>query len=381
MFDSVKLENCFSDLIGWEDHYNTDEIGPLGEELNKSTTGEFFQDFHPAMRLDYIKACLPQDRDLGEFLKKTTSNGITQLINDIATIRKYKRTVRENLATETLLHGYGWVKDAVINEGRFVGFRITPTNQTGLEIQIKRIGFQFTKEQKDLTIYLYNSNKLLVEKEIKFSSDKPIDWTWIEEEITIQAENEDHSGGSYLLGYYQDDIVGQAINFKNYNFRTGPCSSCDGGVKHKHWKNFHKYAAVHAIYIPAPLLDKDRNMIDLRDTIIDYDNNYGMNIRITASCDLTNFFCEHRHSLKKAYALKVVYLIMKEMQFSMEINHIEENLKMDIIRDLEGDKDTNYVNITDQLNEEIKAVNFDHNGLSMPCLPCNNANAPKYGAV
>ena len=54
---------------------------------------------------------------------------------------------------------------------------------------------------------------------------------------------------------------------------------------------------------------------------------------------------------------------------------------MMIIRDLEGDKDTNYINIVDQLKDEIKAINFDHSKLSQPCLPCKNSNAPIYGVI
>lgn len=381
MFKSETVEECFSKLLGWSNHYDLTEIPALAETMNESETGEFFQDYHPALRLDLIKACLPPNRQLEEYLKEQTENGITQLLNQIITERKYQGYARKTLATETLLHGYGWAKDTIINESRFVGFRITPTAQTGLNIALKKIGFQFTLEQTDLDIYLYHSSKLEPLKTFKFTSTKPMDWHWVEEEIDMIAENDEYAGGSYLIGYYQDDINGQAINFTDFNWKTGPCGTCDGGVRRNHWRKFNEYASVLPIYVPAPSLNAERNSFDYRDTIVDYDKSYGMNLRITAECDLTNFFCEHRFSLKKALALKVTYLILKDMSFSQQINSVEENLKMMIIRDLEGDKETNYINIVDQLLEEIQAVNFDHSGLSMPCLPCTNTKAPIYGVV
>ena len=380
MFTADKIKPCFKNLLGWKSHYDTAEIPKLQTELTDSLSGEFFQDFHPAMRLDLISACLPPNRDLEEYLTEQTENGIVQLLNDVITERKLAEYSKKTLATETLLHGYGWAKDTIVNESRFVGFRITLSNQVGLKVSVKKIGFQFTQPQTDLEIYLYHSSRLSPLKTFKLTSTQGMDWKWIEEELELMAENEEYSGGSFVIGYYQDDIVGQAINFTNWNWKTGPCGGCDGGVKKEHSTEFQKYASVLPIYLPAPS-QNGRDMFDMRDTIVDYEKSYGMNIRISAECDLTNFFCEHKFSLKKGLALKVIWLIMKDMQFSQQINNVEENLKMMIIRDLEGDKDTNYINIVDQLKDEIKAINFDHSKLSQPCLPCRNSNAPTYGVI
>lgn len=377
MFAAENIRTCFANLLGWRNHYDLTEVPELPDTLTKSLTAEYFQDFHPAMRLDYIKACLPPNRDLEEYLQEQTDNGIVQLLNDVISERKLAEYSKKTLATETLLHGYGWAKDTIVNESRFVGFRITLSNQVGLKVSVKKIGFQFTQPQTELEIYLYHSSRLSPLKTFKLTSTQGMDWKWIEEELELMAENEEYSGGSFVIGYYQDDIVGQAINFTNWNWKTGPCGGCDGGVQKERYTEFQKYASVLPIYLPAPS-QNGRDMFDMRDTIVDYEKSYGMNIRISAECDLTNFFCEHKFSLKKGLALKVIWLIMKDMQFSQQINNVEENLKMMIIRDLEGDKDTNYINIVDQLKEEIKGINFDHSKLSQPCLPCNKTGSPKY---
>lgn len=381
MFKSAQVEECFKNLIGWKNHYDLTEIPALAETTTASESNEYFQDFHPALRLDIIQASLPQNRELEEYLLEQRSNGITQLLNDVIKERKYQGYAKKTLATETLLHGYGWAKDTIINEGRFVGFRITPTNQTGLSISLKKIGFQFTMAQTDLKIYLYHSSKFNPLQTFNLTTDQGMDWNWLSQEIEMVAESEDISGGSYIIGYYQDDINGQAINFTDFNWKNGPCGTCDGGVKRNRWRKFNEYASVLPIYVPSASLNTERTGFDFRDSFVNYDRSFGMNLRISAECDLTNFFCEHKFSLKYALALKVAYLVLKDIQFSLQINTIEEEIKSMIIRDLEGDKDTNYINIVDQLKEEIKGLNFDHSGLSMPCLPCTNKNAPKYGVA
>jgi len=381
MFNSLDITNCFKNLIGWRNHYDTDEIPTLSEELTTSNSGEYFQDYHPALRLDLIQACIPTNRNLEEYLTEKTNNAIVQLVNQIISVRKYDNYSKETLNTEVLLLGYGWAKDTIVNESRFVGFRITPMNTEGLVISLDSIGFQFSEIQTDLTIYLYHSSKLSALKVFNFSSTEKLDWTWVQEEINLHSQNSEFIGGSFILGYYQDDLSGQAINMTNFNWKSGPCGTCDGGIKRNRWKSFNKYASVQPIYVPSSSLNADKTVMDFRDSIVSYEKSWGMNLKISAKCDLTDFICNHKNTLKKALALKVTYLILKDMQFSIQTNHIEEDLKSLIIRDLEGDKDTNYINIVDSLIMEIEGINFDHSGVSNPCLPCKNTNAPKYGVA
>ena len=176
MFAAENIRTCFANLLGWRNHYDVTEVPELPDTLTKSLTAEYFQDFHPAMRLDYIKACLPPNRDLEEYLQEQTDNGIVQLLNDVISERKLAEYSKKTLATETLLHGYGWAKDTIVNESRFVGFRITLSNQVGLKVSVKKIGFQFTQPQTDLEIYLYHSSRLSPLKTFKLTSTQGMDW-------------------------------------------------------------------------------------------------------------------------------------------------------------------------------------------------------------
>ena len=69
------------------------------------------------------------------------------------------------------------------------------------------------------------------------------------------------------------------------------------------------------------------------------------------------------------------------MKFSGQINHLEENLKALIIRDLEGDDVTQAQPLIHQLNDSIKALNMDMGNLASVCLPCARKPRTFYGSI
>ena len=380
MFTSQKAIDKIKNVVGWKNHYDLTEIPALDPALNVSESSEFFQDYHPAMRLDIIKSCIPANRTLDSYLEEKRNVGVTQLLGDIVSQKQYEQYAKKTLASNVLIDRYGWYNDTIINNGRFVGFRIKTKLSTGLSTVIKKLGIQVTQAQ-DLDIYVYHSSKIDAVEIIPIQIGTGVQWNWTESNLNLVAEDETLVGGEWIVGYYQDDLVGQAITYNGLNWLNGPCSTCDGGQSIEVWRNIQKYVGIIPFYVAGADLPTGRDMFDLSDSIDMLDTNFGMNFNVTVECDLTDFFIDHRLSLKKGLALKVVYLVLKDIMFTQQINYIEESIRSLIIRDLEGDKDTNYVNIADQLANEIKAINFDHSKKSAYCLPCNSSKGVKYGVA
>lgn len=380
MFVSDEVIECMKGLIGWRNHYDLTDIPALNVSLNSSETGEFYQDYHPALRLDLIKQSLPANRDLDSYLEEKIKTGITQLLNDVSQKRKYDEYAKRVLANDILLNKYGWVNDKITNQGRFVGFRIQVTDEVGLKMIIKKIGTQFIGQTDPVDIYVYHTSKTdeLFKKTVTPTGTGA--WDWTEINTDLKSESKEYSRGYFYVGYYQDDLVGQAINYKDFDWNKGPCTSCDGGSRISKWRNLMKYMNIQPIYVPNASIDPLKKMFNVEDSFEVNDMNWGLNFNMSAECDLSTFFCEHRNSLKIGLGLKVTYLILKDMEFSQQINYIEESLKHLIIRDLEGDKDTNYVNIADRLNEEITNIVFDHSKISVMCLPCKKKKV-NYGVM
>ena len=381
MFNNTKVVSCLKTLLGWKNHYDLVEIPALNVDLNTTDSGVYYNHLHPAMRLDIISSAIPRNRDLNEYLNEKVEFSINEILGSICSQKEYNKYAKKTLASDVILDGYGWANDVIINNSRFVGFQFKTKLETGLVSVIKKIGIQVTTAQT-LKIYLFHSSKSNVITTFDIVISNGLDWNWEEKQLQMNAISETYVGGSWIIGYYQDDLTGQAIDYKKFNWLTGYCASCDGGVLMERWTNLNKYVDIFPIYVPGANLPLDKNkMFDLNDANCIYDTNFGMNFLISVECDLTDFFCEHKFSLTKILGLQVVYSILKDIQFSEQINYIEENLKHMIIRDLEGDKDTNYINIADQLSNEIKAVNFDHSSKSAICLPCDSKRGVTFGVA
>jgi len=68
------------------------------------------------------------------------------------------------------------------------------------------------------------------------------------------------------------------------------------------------------------------------------------------------------------------------MKASSQISAIEQNVQFNIIRDLEGDRETQSVPFWQQAERSIKATNFDQSNINSTCVPCARKGAI-YGAV
>ena len=382
MYNTEKAKECIRGLIGWKDHYDTSEIPSLPAELKKSETGEFYQESHPALRLDLIKATLPSNRQLTEYLAEVEDGAITKILNDLTESKELAKTSKTVVANDVIYNTEGWINDTIINESRFVGVRFRLMFTIGLKAVINRIALQLTQSQSGLNLYLYHSHKAKYLAKITYTTTQGGQFNWLEISKELHADDKDISGGSFFLGYYQDDLEGQAIQYKKLNWRNGYCRTCDGGIRQNRYTSITKYLQMQPFYIPNTNLPANKEfMFDPTSIIETDDNNWGFNFNISINCDLTNFWCDNRKSLKNALELMVTIKILKNISYSQQINHVEEQLKMMIIRDLEGDKETNYINLQQQYSRTIKSLKINHSSISKVCLPCSVNSGVSYGVV
>lgn len=381
MYRTDKARECLKGIFGWKNHYDDTEIPNLDPAMNESESGEFYQEKHPALRLDIIKSTIPSNRDLEEYLNEVEDSAITELLNDISDYKKIKKVGKEIVTNDVIYNTEGFVNDTIVNEGRFVGVMFRPDFNIGLELQINRLALQMTQAQTSLTLYLYHSHKTEPLETIDYTTTQGGQFNWQQVDLSLYAEREDLAGGSFCLGYYQDDITGNAIEFKKLNWVKGYCGGCDGGVAQRRYHSINKYARMEAFYVPSASLDPSRNMFDMESVIYTDSTNWGFNFNITVKCDLTNFWCDNRMSLRSALALKVVFRILRDISYSTQINYVEEQIKMLIIRDLEGDNETKYINIPERYKHALKAVNFDHSSINSVCLPCSVNSGVTYTSM
>lgn len=379
MFNSSIVVPQYKNLLGWKEHHSNAITIPVS--LTNSVTGEYFQQKHPALRLDYIQTVLPSDYPLEKYLEDVVVDSTNEIFNDLIQYRQLKEYGKTLLENKTLLNRYGFGKDKIINQNRFVGLQIRMMSVEALSMIIKSIGLQFD-DASSFKMYLFHSSKTQPVKEIDVTTTSGNGWDWQASEVVLTGMKEvDYNGGVFVLGYYQEDLSSaMAINNTNFDWDKGECGSCNSPYA-SIWKSIAKYYHIYPIYVPSGSFVKGE-MFDLNDAFYINNKSWGMNLRLSTVCDLTDFFIENRFAFKNLLALKVVHKVLKMMQFSTEINSLEEEIKMMIIRDLEADKETRAISIPQQYKNEMKAVSWNISMLNGHCLKCEDSGkGPTYSVI
>ena len=380
MFDNRAIAELRK-VIGWKDHWDLAEIPALSAALTTTESGQYFQDYHPSVRLDYIQALLPSNYPLTTFLLDIESSAINQLLEKMISEKKLNNAGMD-LARNNLIYDNVLKDNPIINEGRFVGVEFSLNSDSiGLRAVINRIGLYLTATQPALRLHLYNS---LQESEIafySFSSANPNVFTWLDQIINIDySDGTDNSGAVWYLGYYQADLVGQAIKYDSLNWKNGYCRTCDGGTRSSKYNSISRYLTMSPFYVEGVNLPAVGTMWDTDDMVYTPSTNYGFNFNISIMCNLTQFWIDNRLTMTNAIGKIVALKVLQMMKASSQISAIEQNVQINIIRDLEGDGDTRQVPFWAQVDRAVKTTNLDQANVNTTCVPCARKGAI-YGAV
>ncbi len=386
MFDKSKVVTELKKVVGWEDHWNTTDIPPLGSPLNDSESDQYYQDFHEALRLDYIESLLAEDLPLTTYLDSVETKAITQVLNTIERKKKLKN-VGKDISTSDIIFDVGRKKQTITNESRFVGVMFEPMQSVGYGAVLNRVGLYLTAAVTNLDLYLFHSSQEQVIATYQFTTTKNNSFSWQEFAIKLHSDVDTAgiSGGVFYLGYYQDDLAGQssqAVQYKSMNFKLGYCTGCGRNDWDKQYKSISSKLGMCGFYVPGASLPLDPNERFDNDVVVKTNsNNWGFNFNITIVCDMTQFWIDNRAYMVDVIGLSVAMRVLKMMKFSSQINNVEEGVKIMIIRDLEGATDTKNPPLNEMLDDAIEALILDQGNLNVACLPCARKPKTTYGAI
>ncbi len=386
MFDKSKVVTELKKVVGWEDHWNTTDIPPLGSPLNDSESDQYYQDFHEALRLDYIESLLAEDLPLTTYLDSVETKAITQVLNTIERKKKLKN-VGKDISTSDIIFDVGRKKQTITNESRFVGVMFEPMQSVGYGAVLNRVGLYLTAAVTNLDLYLFHSSQEQVIATYQFTTTKNNSFSWQEFAIKLHSDVDTAgiSGGVFYLGYYQDDLAGQssqAVQYKSMNFKLGYCTQCGLNDWDNHYKSISSKLGMCGFYVPGASLPLDPNERFDNDVVVKTNsNNWGFNFNITIVCDMTQFWIDNRAYMVDVIGLSVAMRVLKMMKFSSQINNVEEGVKIMIIRDLEGANDTKNPPLNEMLDDAIEALILDQGNLNVACLPCARKPKTTYGAI
>lgn len=306
------------------------------------------------------------------YLKRVMRGAAINLFNSTFTNKKLYESAKTLLADLSLYEGTGNLKNKVSKTGRFVAYKITP-KQSDTVITISQIGFQADTVNDALPFYVYHDSQNDPIATFDLNVSKAVSFTWatLETALKLYFNSDDAGdGGNYYIGYYEEDLIGQAI-WRETLFSGNGCASC-GGINSTLYNRWRKFINVQPIYVDADFLDDDRNLFDVDHVVYIGNQNWGMNLRLTVQCDVSDFICRNKFVFTDAYKLQIVHDILNDMAYSVRDNQLKQKVQQMAMLALKGDKEDYYKGVNSELCDAIKAITFDMSDINHLCVSCKN---------
>lgn len=336
-----------------------------------------------------------------EWLESKTKTSIQKAISRYCNEKIAQGTYKTLCENRTLFDGTGRLVDVVKNKKNLVGFEIVPIRAKGVTTKINKIGLQFT-EPGEYTLYLMHSSMDAPVKIIKLNKIRKNSIEWFSlNDVYLPYQSEDNdAGGSWYLCYFQSELPegSQAIR-KDKDWSKEPCNSCSRR-EYLAWMAWSKYIEVHPFFVNEELINgmqddfnddfnndfskQPIHLWDVENNQYTYDNNYGLNLEITISCDITDFIIEQRMLFQDIIAKQVAVDMLREFAYNANVRtnrHSINASRLDILYEVDGDSSSmKKSGLSYQLDMAFKAIKLSTEGIDRVCLPCKN-NGIKYRTV
>ena len=444
MVRAIDIQEKLLHLIGWEQNYDTSDL-KISDALTVSESGLYFQQIHPLLTLQNMSCIAPDFKNMtfeeynaekpyskgnvikygsllykalqnstgkrpdieseywvetnpfSEWLESKTKASIQKSIARYCNEKIAQGTYKTLCENKTLFDGTGRLVDVVKNKKNLVGFEIVPIRAKGVTTKINKIGLQFT-EPGEYTLYLMHSSMDAPVKIIKLNKIRKNSIEWFSlNDVYLPYQSEDNdAGGSWYLCYFQSELPegSQAIR-KDKDWSKEPCNSCSRR-EYLAWMAWSKYIEVHPFFVNEELINgmqddfnndfakQPIHLWDVENNQYTYDNNYGLNLEITISCDITDFIIEQQMLFQDIIAKQVAVDMLREFAYNANVRtnrHSINASRLDILYEVDGDSSSmKKSGLSYQLDMAFKAIKLSTEGIDRVCLPCKN-NGIKYRTV
>ena len=427
MIRIADIQDKMLHLVGWKQSYDLSDI-MLSSNLTQTESGMYFQQIHPLLTLDNLRSIapdfqnynwqvhdvnkayksgevvriddslykaiqdVPEETDIldseywtetnpfSEWLEEKTKASIVKLVNKFINMKLADKATKSLIENKILFDGTGRLTNKIENRNKLVGFEIDTVRSKGVTVKIDKIGLQMT-EPGSYTLYIFHSSNPEPIYTLTFEKTKAnsLEWFKPKDDILLPYESANtDAGGSWYLVYKQSELPenAQAI-YKDRDWSTGPCKACSRSefLAYQAWS---RYIDVHPFYI------SEDEEFDPEIMNFTYDKNYGINLEVSAYCDLTDFIIKQRAMFQDVLSKQVAIDFLREFAYNPNVRtnrHSINASKLDILVELDGDSNSmRQSGLSYELDIALKALSISTQGLDRVCLPCVN-NGIKYRSI
>lgn len=427
MIRIADIQDKMLHLVGWKQSYDLSDI-MLSSNITQTESGMYFQQIHPLLTLDNLRSIAPdfqnfswqvhdvnkayksgevvrvddslykaiqdvpaetdildseywaETNPFSEWLEEKTKASIVKLVNKFINMKLADKATKSLIENKILFDGTGRLTNKIENRNKLVGFEIDTVRSKGVTVKIDKIGLQMTKPGS-YTLYIFHSSNPAPIYTLTFEKTKAnsLEWFKPKDDILLPYESTNtDAGGSWYLVYKQSELPenAQAI-YKDRDWSTGPCKACSRSefLAYQAWS---RYIEVHPFYI------SEDEEFDPEIMNFTYDKNYGINLEVSAYCDLTDFIIKQRAMFQDVLSKQVAIDFLREFAYNPNVRtnrHSINASKLDILVELDGDSNSmRQSGLSYELDIALKALSISTQGLDRVCLPCVN-NGIKYRSI
>ena len=411
------IQNALLHLVGWEQSF--DPQHQIDDTLTETESGLYFQQAHPMVTLENIRAMMPEDymyqyaawnanteyrKDakvshsskvwislenhnewnapadgseywkeydfMSDYLRRMTLQNIAQVIQMFLTKKSLQRESKSLLERMVFFDGAGRINNTIASNGNLVGFEITPVRSLGVTAKISRVGLQMTGAVGKVKLYLFSSDERdpIQTKEVTIAKGNgSMEWFDLSDWYM-------RGSGCYYLCYNQDDLPEgmEAINVAR-DWSREPCGTCNRGNLEA-WRELTKYLQVAPFRIKAlETFEEFPELWDIEDNIYTNTHNYGLNVEVSVGCDLSDFIIKQRDIFATCVQKQMAATIIRTLAMNPEVrvNRRQSNSsREDLLYEVDGNPQGRATGLGKELNDAYDALDLDTRGIDRICLTC-----------
>ena len=412
MYNVKELKDGLKDLVGWRQNDNPN--GAQLIDMLTSKSGLYFNDEHPMLTIDNLYSIAPDfdtyvypafdsqksDYAVGdvvddgsgnlytrilthngnqplnnttywlpfdnftEWLLQRTQSATIQAINDWYGKKSKLSTVRNLLSRQTIFDT-GDFGDIQPKGTDVVGQVIKPRDSRSVIMKISDLSLQIdTNQTVEVKVFQMGVKDPLRAESLTYTGNGSVQWFNLSTPIELEG------GEMYYICYNEENLSGNAINAvvsrdtKYFDYPVG------------------KYFAVKSFKVDSDFSE----MFNDDDIVSNLGTNYGLNYKVSVSCDYTDFILDQKEKFQTIISKRVAMNLLRELAFNANSNVNRSSSNVDstrILYEIDGDSQStegNNRSLKDQYETALMAIQFDQTGIDKVCLPCRKRGV-KYSTI
>ena len=411
------IQNALLHLVGWEQSYDPQQ--QINEALTESESGLYFQQAHPMMTLENIRAIMPEsymyqypawsataeyakgakvsnadkvweslaDHNDGnapaagseywteydfmsDYLLRMMQQNIAQVVQTFLTKKSLQRESKSLLERMVFFDGAGRINNTIPSGSNIVGFEITPIRSMGVTAKISRVGLQMTGATGKVKLYLFSSDErdpIRTQEVTIAKGNGSMEWFYLSDWYM-------KGSGCYYLCYNQDDLPEgmEAINVAR-DWSREPCGTCNRGNLEA-WRELTRFLQIAPYRVRAlETFEEYPELWDIEDNVYTNTHNYGLNVEVSVGCDLSDFIIKQRDIFATCIQKQMAANVLRTMAMNpdVRVNRRQSNAsREDLLYEVDGNPQGRATGLGKELNDAYDALDLDTRGIDRICLTC-----------